>query len=113
MKPNKTYLKGKSVFIVSLIVIVVTILTVYASGIHFQRSITSNFYISLGIIAVTLFSFLTYGLYKGVSLEDDFPKLKRSAMRAVHASFAAAQHFWQKITHTKSRELQNLNYLLP
>ncbi|AXG68541.1 hypothetical protein KORDIASMS9_00756 [Kordia sp. SMS9] len=76
MKPNQTYLKGKSVFIVSLIVVVVTALTVYFSGIHYNRSITTNFYMSLGIIAATLFLFLSYGLYKGIDLKDDFPKLK-------------------------------------
>ncbi|WP_298508953.1 hypothetical protein [uncultured Kordia sp.] len=76
MKPSKTYLKGKSVFIVSLLVIIVTALTVYFSGINSHRSITNNFYISLGIIAVVLFVFLSYGLYKGISIEDNFPKLK-------------------------------------
>jgi len=76
MKPNKTYLKGKSVFIVSLVVIVVTALTVYLSGINYHRSMTNNFYISLGIIAITLFSFLSYGLYKGIDLDDNYPKLK-------------------------------------
>lgn len=76
MKPSKTYLKGKSVFIVSLVVIIVTALTVYLSGINYHRSITMNFYFSLGIIAIALFSFLSYGLYTGIDLEDDYPKLK-------------------------------------
>lgn len=76
MKPNKTYLKGKSVFIVSLIVIVVTALTVYFTGINYHRSITTNFYMSLGVIAAVLFLFLSYGLYKGIAIEDNFPKLK-------------------------------------
>ncbi|WP_046759009.1 hypothetical protein [Kordia jejudonensis] len=76
MKPSKTYLKGKSVFIVSLIVIIVTAITVYFFGSNYNRSITANFYISLGIIAVVLFLFLTYGLYKGIEIEDNFPKLK-------------------------------------
>jgi hypothetical protein len=76
MKPNKTYLKGKSVFIVSLLVIIVTALTVYLSGINYHRSITTNSYVSLGIIAIALFSFLSYGLYKGIDIEDNYPKLK-------------------------------------
>ncbi|WP_420570853.1 hypothetical protein [Kordia sp.] len=76
MKPQKTYLKGKSVFIVSLLVIVVTALTVYFTGFHYHRSITANFYMSLGIIAAVLFLFLTYGLYKGITLKDNFPKLE-------------------------------------
>ena len=76
MKPSKIYLKGKSVFIVSMLVIVVTALTVYFTGINSHKTITNNFYISLGIIASVLFVFLSYGLYKGIAIEDNFPKLK-------------------------------------
>ncbi|MDC8004164.1 hypothetical protein POV27_08890 [Aureisphaera galaxeae] len=78
MKARKTYLRGKSVFIVSLIVVGVTILTVYLTGIHYHRSVTTNFYWSLGIIAFSLFSFLTYGLFKGVGIKDNFPSLQEA-----------------------------------
>jgi hypothetical protein len=76
MKAKQTYLKGKSVFIVSLLVIVVTALTVYLTGINYHRSLTTNFYISTGIISGTLFLFLTYGLFYGVSLLNNFPEFK-------------------------------------
>lgn len=76
MKPAQTYLKGRSVFTVSLIVIVVTSLTVYITGIDYNRSLTTNLYISLGIIAAALFLFMTYSLYKGVGLIDNYPKFK-------------------------------------
>ncbi|MTI29465.1 hypothetical protein [Xanthovirga aplysinae] len=76
MKVNKTYLKGKSVFIVSLLVIGIVILTVYLTGINYNRSLSSNIYLSLGIIATTLFLFMTYGLYKGIGLFDNFPKYR-------------------------------------
>ncbi|MEW7278963.1 hypothetical protein ABW636_10245 [Aquimarina sp. 2201CG1-2-11] len=76
MKAKQTYLKGKSVFTVSLIVIGITILTVYITGINYNRSFTSNLYISLSIIATALFLFMTYGLYKGIGLKDNFPKFK-------------------------------------
>ncbi len=76
MKATKTYLKGKSIFIVSLIVITVTTLTVYFTGQNFNRSITSNFYISLSIIGISLFLFMTYGLYKGAKMSNDFPEFK-------------------------------------
>lgn len=76
MKPKQTYLKGKSIFIVSLLVIGVTILTVYISGADYQRSITENLYWSLGIIGLCLFLFMIYGLYKNLGLVDDFPKYK-------------------------------------
>ncbi len=76
MNPKQTYLKGKSIFIVSLCVIGVTILVVYLTGIKDHRSFISNLYLSLGIIATALFLFMTYGLYKGVGVVDNFPKFR-------------------------------------
>ncbi|WP_306671404.1 hypothetical protein, partial [Cellulophaga baltica] len=76
LKAKQTYLKGKSVFKVSLIVIGVTILTVYLTGENYNRSLNDNFYLSLGVISCALFLFMIYGLYKGVGLLDDFPKME-------------------------------------
>ncbi|MFK7936292.1 MAG: hypothetical protein AB8G22_22450 [Saprospiraceae bacterium] len=76
MKAKHTYLKGKSIFTVSLIVIGVTVLTVYLSGINYNRTVTANLYLSLSIIAACLFLFLSYGLYRGVELVDNFPKYR-------------------------------------
>ena len=76
MKIKQNYLKGKSVFIVSLLVIGITILTVYLTGINYNRNLTSNLYLSLGIIATALFLFMIYGLYSGIGLIDDFPKFR-------------------------------------
>lgn len=76
MKAKQTYLKGKSVFLVSLVVIFITILTVYLTGENYNRTVRSNFYISLSIIGIALFLFMTYGLYKGIGLIDNFPKYR-------------------------------------
>ncbi len=76
MKAKQTYLKGKSVFIVSLLVIGITILTVYLTGENYNRTVTSNLYLSLSIIGTALFIFMTYGLYKGIGLTDNFPKFR-------------------------------------
>ena len=76
MKAKQTYLKGKSVFIVSLLVIGITILTVYLTGENYNRTINSNLYLSLSIIGTSLFFFMTYGLYKGIGLIDNFPKFR-------------------------------------
>ncbi|NHF61618.1 hypothetical protein FK220_019870 [Flavobacteriaceae bacterium TP-CH-4] len=76
MKAKQTYLKGKSVFKVSLIVIGITILTVYLTGENYHRTLTENFYLSLGMISIALFLFMLYGLYKGVGLLDNFPKIE-------------------------------------
>lgn len=74
MKAKQTYLKGKSIFKVSLMVIAITMLTVYSTGENFNRTVTSNLYLSLTIIGAALFLFMTYGLYKGIGITDDFPK---------------------------------------
>ncbi|MGB3181726.1 MAG: hypothetical protein WBB45_10070 [Cyclobacteriaceae bacterium] len=72
-KPRLIF-KGKSVVTLALITTVLTVLTVYISGINYNRSVTSNLYLSLGIIALALMAFLTYGLYKGARLRNDAPK---------------------------------------
>jgi len=76
LNAKKTYLKGKSVFKVSLLVIAITLLTVYLTGENYNRTITSNTYLSLSIIGTALFLFMTYGLYFGIGLADNFPKFR-------------------------------------
>ena len=76
MKTNQPYLKGKAVFTVSLLVIAITIITVYLTGINYNRSLTSNLYWSLAVIATASFLFMTYGLYTGIGLIDNFPKFR-------------------------------------
>ncbi|CAM1365338.1 hypothetical protein [Tenacibaculum xiamenense] len=76
MKTKQTYLKGKSVFIVSLLVIGITILTVYLTGINYNRTVNSNLYLSLSIIGAALFLFMTYGLYNGITIKNNFPKFR-------------------------------------
>lgn len=68
------YVKGRTIFITTLLVIGLTIITVFLTGINFHRSLSDNFYISLSIIATALFIFLLYGLYTGLRLLDDPPK---------------------------------------
>ncbi|MFK7970417.1 MAG: hypothetical protein AB8F95_08625 [Bacteroidia bacterium] len=80
MKAKETYLKGQSIFIVSLIVIALVTLTVYFTGIHVGRTVTTNFYMSLGIVGSCLFFFMTFGLYRGVKLVDNFPDFKKYEM---------------------------------
>jgi hypothetical protein len=77
MNTSRSYLKGKSVFIVSLVVVSVTIITVYLTGINFNRSLTTNLYLSLSVIAGALFLFMLYGLYTGVGLIDNFPEFRK------------------------------------
>ncbi|WP_029036699.1 hypothetical protein [Salinimicrobium xinjiangense] len=74
LSQKKLFFKGKTLFIISLLVIGVTFLTVWLTGINYNREVTSNLYLSLSIIGFILFAFMAYGLFKGVGLEDDFPK---------------------------------------
>lgn len=73
---KRKYLKGKSVFLISLLVVGVTFLTVWLTGINYNRDITSNLYLSLSIIGSILFLFMSYGLYTGIGLTDNFPKYR-------------------------------------
>lgn len=77
LKAKNTYLKGKSVFTVSILVVIITILTVYLTGVNYNRTVTSNLYLALTIIGVILCVFMSYGLYVGLGLTDNFPKFKR------------------------------------
>ena len=79
MKENRLVLKGKTVFILALVATVLTVVTVYLTGINYNRSIASNLYISLGLISTSLFLFLTYALYKGTKLVNNYPKFKNYA----------------------------------
>ncbi len=76
VKSNRIKLQGKTVFIIAMITIGVTALTVYLTGINYHRSVSSNLYISLGIIAAILFLFLTYGLFHGIRLVNNYPKFE-------------------------------------
>lgn len=63
---NKSRFSTKSLFIIALVTALVTTLVVYLSGIPFSRSLTSNTLISLSVLAVLMFFFLVYALYKGL-----------------------------------------------
>ena len=55
---NRPYFKGKTVFIVSLLVIGVTAFTVWLTGLQYHRALTTNFYLALGSIGSILFVFI-------------------------------------------------------
>ncbi len=76
MKTKRAYLKGKSVCTVTLIVIGITFFTVFLTGENYNRSVSSNLFLSLSIIGTALFLFMAYGLYTGIGLTDNFPKFK-------------------------------------
>ncbi|MEM9299193.1 MAG: hypothetical protein AAGA64_12500 [Bacteroidota bacterium] len=76
MTKPRLQIKGKTVFIVALLTIGLTFITVYLTGVNFNRSLSTNLYISLGIIAIVFFSFLSFSLFYGTKLINDYPKFK-------------------------------------
>lgn len=76
MTTRPEYLSGKSFFIISLLVIGLSVVLVYSIGLSFDKSLGAKIYTALSLIASCLFLFMTYGLYTGIGLIDDFPKFK-------------------------------------
>jgi hypothetical protein len=62
---------AKSVFIVTLLVIFVTIIGVWLYGLRLERTVFENAVISTGILSGVLFLFMTVGLFRGIKLKDD------------------------------------------
>ncbi|WP_405199166.1 hypothetical protein [Christiangramia sp. LLG6405-1] len=73
---KKNYFKGKTIFIISILVITTTFLSAWLNGMSYNRGVTTNLYLSLSIIGAILFLFMTYGLYTGAGLEDNLPKFR-------------------------------------
>lgn len=73
---NRFVLKGQTVFVIAILAVGLTVLTVYLAGINYNRSLTTNLYLSLGLISFSLFTFLTFSLYKGTKLINNYPKFR-------------------------------------
>lgn len=71
MRASKKGVFGKTILIVSLLAITLTLLLVYFTGLESHRSIINNAFISLSILAVGFFLFLFAGLYRGYDIRDD------------------------------------------
>jgi len=83
-KLRSDYLNGKSIFIVSLLVIVLTTTTVYISGIGSSRELYKNWYFTVSIISFVLFLFMGYLLYYGIDLNDNYSENKGSVIENIH-----------------------------
>jgi len=77
MKRKRTYklVETKDLFIVSLIVIVLTILAVYLWGLGQHHTFFENSVISTTVISIAFFVFITTGLYNGVKLKDNVGRI--------------------------------------
>lgn len=66
---------AKSVFTISLIVTVLTVLSIWLFGLGRHRTIFINSILSTSILSLSFFLFLSVGLYKGIKLKDNVGKI--------------------------------------
>lgn len=70
MSIKNRLISSKATFIISLIILTLVIIGTWIVGIKDENTITENAFISLSIIATSLFFFLTIGLYQGLKMKD-------------------------------------------
>lgn len=77
MTSQKTYqlIESKTIFRISILVALLTILGVYFWGLGQHRTFFENSIISTTILSVAFFLFITIGLYRGVKLKDNLGQI--------------------------------------
>ncbi len=70
-----TLVTTKTIFIITLMVMTLTILSVWLFGLGKHRSLYLNSILSCTILSVSFFLFLTIGLCKGIKLKDNLGKI--------------------------------------
>jgi hypothetical protein len=71
-KPGmRVLISSKSVFLISLLVLALTIVAVWLFGLGQHRSLFVNSLLSTTILSLTFFLFVSIGLYKGIKLKDN------------------------------------------
>lgn len=71
---KRQFLPSKSAFIISLIVIPLTIVSVWFYGMGQHKTVIENSLISTSILSLIFFLFITINLYKGAKLKDTLGK---------------------------------------
>jgi hypothetical protein len=72
---EKKLVTSKTVFTVTIVVAVLTILSIWLFGLGQHRTMFENSILSTSILSIAFFLFLTIGLYKGIKLKDNIGKL--------------------------------------
>jgi hypothetical protein len=75
MTVKRTLIDSKKIFTISLIVILITILSVWLYGIGEHKTVIENSLISTSILSITFFLFITISLYYGTKLKDNLGKI--------------------------------------
>ncbi len=74
-KSNARLVTSKTVFYITIIVAVLTILSIWLLGLGSHRTLFANSLLSTTILSGAFFLFLTVGLYNGIKLKDDLGKI--------------------------------------
>lgn len=74
-KTDNKILTSKTVFTVTIIVAVLTVLSIWLFGLGQHRTIFENSILSTTVLSIAFYLFLTIGLYNGIKLKDDIGKL--------------------------------------
>jgi hypothetical protein len=83
---NETYSRSsvtrlvtsRRIFIITIIVMALTILSIWLFGLGQHRTFFENSLLSTSILSVAFFLFLAIGLHKGIKLKDDLGKITGS-----------------------------------
>ena len=91
---NRTFVNSKSIFTISLIVVFLTILSVWLLGLGKHHTMVENSWISATVLSSAFFTFITVGLYRGLKMKDNLGKL-------------TAKFDWKKIEPLKNIDSSN------
>ena len=72
---NYKILNSRNIFIITLIVISLTILSVWFFGLNNHTSLFKNSLLSTTILSLAFFLFISIGLYKGTKIRDNLGKI--------------------------------------
>ena len=72
---TKKLITTRTLFTVSIFVIILTVLAIWLFGLGQHRTIFINSILSTTILSTAFFLFLSVGLYKGIKLKDDIGKI--------------------------------------
>ena len=87
---DKKLVTSTTVFTVTIVVTVLTILSIWLFGLGQHRTIFENSILSTSFLSVAFFLFLTIGLYKGIKLRDDIGKITDRLKPSKIPNFAEA-----------------------
>lgn len=72
---KKRLITTKTLFRLTLLILVLTVLSIWLLGLGQHRTLFENSILSISVLSVAFFLFLTIGLYKGIKLKDDIGKV--------------------------------------